>query len=228
MPADGATAPPDPGRTRVAQHGQLLVFRDGAADFLGNAATGEVVRLRRVAAGQEPVVLDYDDEGDGFLVLGAGQVSWAAEFLQYEMHSVGAKLFVVKGDTRRWLTEHFNEHTECTVGLRTMDHNRRREFRIAKFARSLVGVHLWWSFESIWEFAGFRFSSAKAMPAHTLAQLRRPPVSIASATSTLSAAAASWHWFAGCRLAANARAVACSADTTASPPSTPSPPWSSG
>lgn len=79
----------------------------------------------------------------------------AAHLLSYSLHSSRGQQYIVKGGQRWWVAEFFGAHTLGDVGLRTKEHRHMKRLTIACFQHSRVGCFVWWSWDSLWEFAGF-------------------------------------------------------------------------
>ena len=61
------------------------------------------------------------------------------------------------GGSRVWLEDWLAEYHVCTLGVRTQVHRQLVDIAVAKFKSSVVGMRIWWSFESLWKLLGFRF-----------------------------------------------------------------------
>ena len=132
-----------------------LFFTDDGSAVLAHAVTGE---LHLVQPGPglttQGLELEFDGDGDAFLVWPDGSTSWVQRSAQ--LHEQGGFRYVQTDSGRKWLHDWHGDFRICILGLRTRAHHRQVDLQIARFEHANVGQHIWWSWDSILEFAGFR------------------------------------------------------------------------
>lgn len=158
--ADGVAVQPA-ARTSVPHRGLLSRVEAHGLFYLAHAGTQELVAPKQPGHTDcGSFELDFDDDGDGYLVWADDSTTWASQHLQLQLHRTAGKDFIAQGGKRWWASEFFARHTLCRVGLRTIEHRRQVNMEVSRFECSRIGVVLWWSWASVWDFAGFKFEAA--------------------------------------------------------------------
>ena len=152
----------EPVRTLVPHEGLLQLVHDAdGRPCLAHSVAGEI-ELVQAPEGKslDGVSLDFDDTGDAYLIWSDDETTWV--HLRAQLHEAAGQRFVQTAAANRvWLLEWLVMHKYLTLGLRSRDHNRNFELQIAVFEHKQVGLRVWWSWESLWLFAGFEWNSKK-------------------------------------------------------------------